>query len=58
MSDLGCLGIIQSRFQLFRHDSMIISAYFYCFSHRSIRFDSSRIGPVWRELAQIDMNQS
>ena len=58
MTDLGCLGLIQSRFQLFWHDSMIVSAFFDCFNHRSIQSDSSRIGPVWRELAQIDMNQS
>ena len=28
MTDLGCLGLIQSQFRLFRYDSRPISAYF------------------------------
>ena len=32
MTDLGCLGLIQSQFRLFRYDSRPISAYFGRFS--------------------------
>ena len=47
MTDLGCLGIIQSRFRLFRHDSRPISA---CFGHWPIRLDSANIALFWSNL--------
>ena len=47
MTDLGCLGIIQSRFRLFQHDSRPISA---CFGHWPIRLDSANTALFWPNL--------
>ena len=50
MTDLGCLGLIQSRFWLFRHDSRLISTYFGHFSRRPIRPDSVDTAWFWSNL--------
>ena len=47
MTDLGCLGLIQSQFWLFRHDSMPISAV----SAISI---ASRYSPILAKLVRIE----
>ena len=58
MTDLGCLGLIQSWFQLFRRDSRPISA---CFGRRPIRSnsaDTTRFWPNWPGSAGISPNWS
>ena len=63
MIDLGCLGLIQSRFQLFRQDSRPISA---CFSRWPIdlirpiktRFWLNRLGLVGIGLNRCELELS
>ena len=50
------MGLIKSRFRLFRHDSRSISTCFNCFSLRSIRLNSGQIVPVRRESNRVNAN--
>ena len=56
MTDLGCLGLIQSQFWLFRHDSRQISACFSRFNLFWLPTDTTRFGwysPILAELVGI-----